>query len=273
VFVEEISQLDETCKFQSSRIIRKLNGEQLKLYEYIDDYLREYCEANDLDCGDVLKIKDKFSRHYIKDLNNFEKYGKYPYELKGNKFTLTRIEYDVILIVSFLLEKHRFEIAYWLASQEFEGNILSVGVGPGVELGIIIEYLGCKVTLIGYDLDVNDYVLERYHGAVKKEYFHPDSKRFDTVLLIEIVEHLSNPHALLKDAISVLDKDGQILLTTAIDIPQFDHLYNFKSKQIVKMLGDRGVTCLEFKVVNHIQNVETVSSKNELVIAARVDEK
>jgi len=273
MFVEKLSNLDETCKFQSTRIMRKIVGDQLKLYRYIDDYLKAYCEFYDLNYAEVLRIRYKFSQRYIKDLGNFEKYGKYPHQLECEQFTLTRIEYDVVLILSFLLEKHRFEIALWLANQQYEGKILMIGIGPGVELGIIKEYLGCSVSLIGFDLDLSGYVLEKYRGIVSQECFYPGDERFDMVLLIEIIEHLMSPVVLLKDALSVLNKNGRILLTTAIDVPQFDHLCNFQPKQIFKMLGGHEMICEEFITCEHKMNASDILSKNELVVARRAAKK
>jgi len=270
VLIEEISRLDEACKFQFSRMKRSLQDEDLKLYEYIDGYLESYCRFNDISIEDVLKIKDKFAQRYINDLKNFEQSGSYPYQIPIDNFVLSRTEYDVVLILSFLLEKHRFKIARWLVSQKFEGNLLAVGIGPGVEFGIIKEFCGNEVSLTGYDLELSDYVLNRYRGEVNKEFFSPGSEYFSMVLLVEILEHLSNPLELLKNAISVLDNNGSILLTTAVDMPQFDHLYNFSSGQIVEMLSDEGMAVEKFETVQHQINIGQIASSNELVVAKKV---
>lgn len=270
MLIEEISRLDETCKFQFSRMRRSLKEEDVKLYKYINGYLESYCRFNDLSIDDVLKIKDKFAQRYINDLKAFEQTGSYPYQIPFDNFELSRTEYDVVLILSFLLEKHRFKIARWLVNQKFEGELLAVGIGPGVEFGIIKEFCGNEVSLTGYDMELSDYVLNRYTGEVKKQFFSPGSECFSMVLLVEILEHLENPLELLRNTISVLDNNGSMLLTTAVDMPQFDHLYNFSAGQIVDMLGNEGMAVENIETVHHQLNIGHIASSNELILAKKV---
>ncbi len=269
MLVEQLGLVDTACKFQSTRILRRLDDRQLQLYKYIDTYMGEYCDANNLSIEAVLAAKEKFTKRYLNDLAHFSESGHYPVQPVCTTFTLTRIEYDIVLILSFLLERHRFAIADWLAQQHYSGSILSVGIGPGVELGIITEYLGNKVSLLGFDLDVSPYVMSRYDDMIKKEHFSPGSECFDFILLIEILEHLVDPTELLNNTISVLKQGGRMLLTTAIDMPQFDHVYNFTPEEIKEMLAQRNMTCTELITITHQMNTHSVTSKNELVVAQR----
>ena len=60
----------------------------------------------------------------------------------------------------------------WLALKTFSDKaILAEGVGPGVQIGVILDFLGCSCVIEGYDLDFSDYVSNRYGDKIRKELF------------------------------------------------------------------------------------------------------
>jgi 2-polyprenyl-3-methyl-5-hydroxy-6-metoxy-1,4-benzoquinol methylase len=275
MFIDEIAKIDGACDFQQSRLRRSLSEGETQLYEYIDQYLYDYCKFCRFSPIDVIQARGKFVSSYQQDLLGYEKYRKYPYQLEiPQTIKLTRVEYDVILILSFLIEKHRFRIASWLSGRAFEKSVLCVGVGPGVELGILKEFHGsATLQVLGFDLEVSEFVANRYGASVHQGHFSPDRKRYDAILLIEILEHLPNPESLIRSASQALKPGGQIVLTTAIDIPQFDHLYNFAPEEIIGLLSKSGLAVEELLKVEHVLNIRTVSSANELVVARKPNDK
>ena len=50
-----------------------------------------------------------------------------------------RLEYDIILLLSYLIEKHRFEIIKSILARGY-GKILFIGSGPSLELAIVKHY-------------------------------------------------------------------------------------------------------------------------------------
>lgn len=270
MFIEEIARLDASCDFQQSRLRRSLTESELALYDYIDRYLRDYCKFCQLSAADVLAARERFTSRYQKDLLNYEAHGKYPYQLGIPPLGITRAEYDLVLILSFLIEKHRFRIASWLSGKIPGEDVLCVGVGPGVELGIIAEFQPSGARrILGYDVDVSEFVARRYASSVRRGYFSPDGMEYDDILLIEILEHLADPEDLLRSASRALKPHGRMILTTAIDIPQFDHLYNFVPGEIVSLLSRSDLDVEELIAVEHVLNIRKVSSANELVIARK----
>src|SRR5699024_3386826 len=80
-----------------------------------------------------------------------------------------------------------------------------------------------------YDLSINKFLFEHFSKVTFNiELYHGQKKdHYDAIYLIELLEHLQEPFSLLKICRDSLSKRGKIFLTTATDIPQFDHLYNF----------------------------------------------
>jgi 2-polyprenyl-3-methyl-5-hydroxy-6-metoxy-1,4-benzoquinol methylase len=269
MFIEKLAQIDSACDFQQGRLRRFLSEKDQALYRYIDGYLNDYCRFYGLTPNDVQQVREGFVRQYQLDLANFAESRKYPQQLQNQIWTGGRVEYDVILIVSFLLEKHRFRMASWLAGHLHEKNILCIGIGPGVELGIVSEFLvGNGRKVFGYDVTVSDFVRSRYGDSVRQEYFHSGVRRYEAILLIEILEHLADPESLISLTAKSLSVNGRLFLTTAIDIPQFDHLYNFVPGEIVGMLANNGLQVDSLVEVGHVLNISSVRPANELVLAS-----
>jgi hypothetical protein len=269
MFIEKLAQIDSACDFQQGRLRRFLSEKEQTLYRYIDGYLDDYCQFYGLTPIDVKQVRVGFARQYQLDLANFVDSRKYPLQLQDQIWTGGRVEYDVVLILSFLLEKHRFRMASWLAGQLHEKDILCIGIGPGVELGIVSEFLaGNSRKVVGYDVTVSDFVRSRYGDSVRQEYYHAAEKRYEAIILIEILEHLVEPESLISLAAKSLSANGRMFLTTAIDIPQFDHLYNFAPGEIVGMLAKNDLQVASLVEVGHVLNISSVRPANELVIAS-----
>ena len=273
MFIDNLIKQDKLLEFQCSRIRSNISDFDNKLYEYIDNFLFEYCEFNKIDEELILKSRSKFIQEYTKDLKVFSKTGLYPFELKKSKIQLSRIEYDLVLILSFLSEIYRFKIASWLASQKYKGNFLIIGCGPGVELGIIKEFCGLNnADFTIHDTEPSSFVQKKFGLKIQKEYFKKSlypKDRFENVILIEILEHLCEPLKFIEDIQYVLKKDSCIYLTTANDIPQFDHLYNFKIGEIKKILGNLSFDIKTYEIVKHSYLFSDVNASNELITAKR----
>ncbi len=273
MFIDKLIKQDKLLEFQCSRVLSNLSDFENKLYEYIDNYLLEYCEFHNLDEDLILKSRSKFILEYTNDLKNFTETGLYPFELKKSKFYLSRIEYDLVLILSFLSELYRFKIASWLASQKYKGNFLIIGCGPGVELGIIKEFCGLNnADFMIHDTEPSFFVQKKFGLKIKAEYFNKllyPKERFENIILIEILEHLYEPFKFLEDIQCVLKKDNFIYLTTANNIPQFDHLYNFKIGEIKKSLKNLSFDIKTYEIVKHLYLFSEVDASNELIMATK----
>lgn len=225
------------------RSLKRSKSFEENLFNRILNYVERYLCASAKVGQDAVQIYLDFIEEYRKDMLAFSETDKYPLELDVERKAWDRFPYDVVLLFSCLLAEHRFRIMQLLSEKVVNTErALMIGCGPGLE----IDLLKSKHTYFdAYDLSLNPYVVEQ-HKEVNfyEEYFHRNSaeSRYQSIYLIELLEHLSGPYGLLEDCHGVLENGGRMYLTTATNIPQFDHLYNFPADHIefetkVKQMG------------------------------------
>jgi len=196
------------------------------LYQDITQYFQSYCENNNISTATVDEIYTKYITAYNKHCKQFIKTGKYPLENGVNDFELSREEYDVVLLISVLFAPHRFRIMELLSQQNQSGRALFIGLGPGLELFLTQQR---HSEIDAYDVSINEKLPSQFPRAAFYSTYYTGQNQayYDCIYLIEILEHLSDPFELLHICAQSLRAGGRIMLTTATDIPQFDHLYNF----------------------------------------------
>jgi len=194
----------------------------------LTDYFFSYLDFYGLSDEKASEIHMSFLAEYHNHLIEFSKTLNYPYQ--NNIFLeKERLAYDIPLLCSSFLSYHRyliFETLYSRINIEQGQKVLVIGVGPGIELAFLNPKLA---DIFAYDKDISSFIIKKFPSVVfNSKLFRYDSNHsFDKIILIELLEHLENPHQLLLDAIKSLTKNGRIHFTTAVNIPQFDHLYNF----------------------------------------------
>ncbi|MFA5041524.1 MAG: bifunctional 2-polyprenyl-6-hydroxyphenol methylase/3-demethylubiquinol 3-O-methyltransferase UbiG, partial [Bdellovibrionales bacterium] len=108
------------------------------------------------------------------------------------------------------------------AAKPFTGlSVLDIGCGGGL-LSEPLANLGAKVT--GLDASEKAINVAREHAAKKKlkisyiegsaEEFSLESKTFDVILMMEILEHAADIGSLMRSAASLLKPDGIIVIST-----------------------------------------------------------
>lgn len=216
----------------------------------------------------------KFMKSYKKDMNAFSKTGKYPLEINPERQAPSRFEYDIILLYSCLFAAHRFRIMQLIENScQKAVNGLIIGCGPGLEL----ELVKTKVdNLYAYDLSIDPFLFAKHPDVhFKEEYFDGKNNQieYETIHLIELLEHLSNPYTLLEQCKSVLSPTGKIYLTTATNIPQFDHLYKFESshEDFEKVVLGLGFTIDFMEDIPHQSLTLDIEAKNRFYILKKVN--
>jgi hypothetical protein len=200
-----------------------------KVFEILTNYFVSYITYFNLSDEQIIYIQMKFLNEYNLHLREFEKTRTYPYQNRINP-PKDRLDYDISLLCSTFLSYHRyciFETLYNKMNVGHNQNILVVGIGPGIELAVLEDI---SDNIYAYDSDIGSFITNTFtkvHFSEKQFCYEPD-KLYDKILLIELLEHLENPLHLLTDAMMSLRPDGCIHFTTAVNVPQFDHLYNFE---------------------------------------------
>jgi len=256
-----------TNMLESSRLFEVQHTKLLENND-IDDKVLDLLTSYFVSYIDYFKLTDEFvaDKHmeflneYKIHLREFEKTGKYPYDEKLNS-TKERVDYDIPLLCSTFLSYHRyriFETLYNKINVNNNESVLVVGVGPGIELAILKDK---SKNIFAYDTDIGDFIKTTFPDVhfFEKYFSYEPGKSYDRIMLIELLEHLEDPEFLLTEAMKSLSPDGRIHFTTAVNIPQFDHLYNFElnDKGLEKCIADNGFE-IEYKLDlphNYLVNV------------------
>lgn len=245
--IKSIIEYDRKLGLEHRQLRQKLTHKDEKVIELADNYLDAYCEFYKITVENVVAAIRKFSARYLEDIVQFQQRGNYPSAGAGHEFRLSRQEYDLFLISSIFFTPHRFEIFKQLHKLAFPfGNCLSIGVGSGIEL----EFVQPHVTqCTAYDLEISEFTKLKYPDVrFRESLFVGQEKNFSTIFLIELIEHLNHPYQLIAQLFSALAPNGKLILTTAKNIPQFDHVYNFQSDE----LFEQRVQEIGFQIVQKI---------------------
>lgn len=197
-----------------------------KLYSYIELYLKKYTSLNNISEENAIDVYSNFVSVFNKHCKLFDTSGKYPKESGAVQFSMSREEYDIVLLLSVLFTPHRFKIMQLVNEKNSAGKALFIGLGPGLELSITRENFK---EIHAYDLSVNNFLFSAFPDIKLNTELYTGQKEdyFDVIYLIELLEHLEDPFLLLRVCHKSIIKGGKVFITTATDIPQFDHLYNF----------------------------------------------
>jgi SAM-dependent methyltransferase len=180
----------------------------------------------------------------------FDRTGRYPASCYADVESIDLEQYNLALLLSFVVTIHRFEILQHLvdfldAPCPGPHRFLSVGYGTGYELKLALEQLsGWEMDAFERSHEVAAYAedLLRYfecrtdclhlqefpleHGDVG-----PYEGRYGKVVLCEILEHLERPEEALSNTRLVLHPEGRAFLTMAVNIAQEDHIFLYRSPE------------------------------------------
>lgn len=122
-------------------------------------------------------------------------------------------------------------LSSWLRKKRFEavrpylhGKILDVGCGVGA-----LSELVPPDSYFGVDIDEESLQIARKkYTRYRFEKDYPENLQFDTIVLIAIIEHIKTKHDFLKHLLSMLTKNGRIVITTPH--PSTEIVYSLGSK-------------------------------------------
>ncbi|WP_455757118.1 class I SAM-dependent methyltransferase [Sulfurimonas sp.] len=193
------------------------------ILSYIDNYII-YKNLNETS---VKKYYENFVRQYSQDIKFYFEYSTYPAVKNGITYDISRMEYDVFLLFSTVLTQHRYKIMCEIYENLHPSrNALVIGLGIGIEL----ELMQGKYQYIdAYDIKIDSFCQLQHPNVnfFEKEFIKNNETDYDDIYIIELLEHIEQPYLLLENVLSSLKPNGRLIITLAINIPQFDHLYNF----------------------------------------------
>lgn len=161
---------------------------------------------------------------------------------------------------SFLWTNHYRVLNFFEKNKEYlKGpRYLEIGVGFGIyldrvsEYAEIQEYVACDVSPTSLEkcrnfIDFRNKKLNIKYvcGDIMQESF--DTK-FSSIVMGEVLEHVERPSELLGKCYTLLEDNGCLYITTAINAPTVDHIFLFENEEAVfKMIQESG-----FEVINYI---------------------
>lgn len=225
----------------------------------IDAFLDSYARFYNLSVSDIITIYNTFTNEYSKDIREYLKTGKYPFQ-SGVVRDLKRVDYDIVLILSVVLSLHRHRIFnnLILSSKDISCDIVLIGVGSGLE----IEFLNKEKNKISaYDISISEHVKTKFADIdMIENYFTGTERNLSRIYAIELVEHLSHPLDFIKMVYGSMMPGGRFFFTTATNVPQIDHLSNFPDMaQFESELRRIGLAITQNSLIMH----ESIDSKLE----------
>ncbi len=114
----------------------------------------------------------------------------------------------------------------WLLKQiskYLKGDILEVGAGMGNFTSKLSKF--GNVTAIDYD---PEYKNANFGDIEKGRYFFNNKKKFDTIVCMNVLEHIKNDKLALKNMLELLNLKGRLVLL----VPAFEFAYSDLDKNL-----------------------------------------
>ena len=113
----------------------------------------------------------------------------------------------------------------------------------------------CAIDISATSVNITrEFTKYSLRGQAKKNYmvlqkdffdFTSDDK-FDAIIMGEVLEHVENPTMFLEKIHDIAKDDAFIYITTAINAPQPDHIYHFKTiEDVLKMFADSNMEVVD----------------------------
>ena len=237
-----------------------------KFYEKYDRYLKSIGKDFSFSVDCYMKM--------VADINfemvHFYRTGKYSSSdfIEVNKRVYNNPEimdyYMHGLILSQFLWKQHYETYNFFHSyiKKFSKSIkgyLEIGAGHGLYLSKFIEYSDPDQLNDCTVIDVSQTSINFSKNFVKNDkinficndiFNYKSKKKFDLIVMGEVLEHVENPLKLLKELKKHLKKTGYLFITTPTNAPTIDHIYLFNNiYEIREMIENAGFNIIKENVV------------------------
>jgi 2-polyprenyl-3-methyl-5-hydroxy-6-metoxy-1,4-benzoquinol methylase len=190
-------------------------------------YINKYIKYKQITSQEFKLNYENFLRQYSKDSKKYIESNIYPAIKNGITYTISREEYDVFLLLSTILTQHRYNIMCEIYSHKIKNNsALIIGSGVGIELELIKE---TYKEIDAYDITIDKFCNKNHTNInfYEKEFIGESEKLYNDIYIVELLEHVSTPYDLINKAKKTMKINGRIIITLAVNIPQFDHIVNF----------------------------------------------
>ena len=141
-----------------------------------------------------------------------------------------------------------------MLASERQDRVLEIGVGLGTNL----RYLRCREK-VGFDIgDYGRESCEAYGIEFCTDMADLGDRKFSTVILHHVIEHVPNPLATIETARGFLEPDGRILIFVPNDAPRLErryrkddpnhHLYSWSALTLGNLVESAGLRIEEIRI-------------------------
>ena len=156
-----------------------------------------------------------------------------------------------------------------------QGKLLDIGCSIGTFLDIARkkgwDTFGIDLSKASIDYCTKELKLNVKQGKLEDIKFPSNS--FDVVIMSDLLEHVPNPIATLKEANRILKKEGLLFITTPdigsitaklmrtrwVHLKPREHIYYFTPKTIERILSKTGFKLIECKSLSRVRNLKTIT--------------
>jgi SAM-dependent methyltransferase len=227
-----------------------------------------------LKLSDVADFYNNFCFETIKEQIFLKKNKTYRaiYE-KNNNLALyssekKMIEYMIALMLTQIFWKSHVKIIHWYKNnvKNFRiKNFLEIGAGHGLLAKILLSKEVVKEADIcdisGLSIKFSKYtlrkeIIKKNINFIRKDFFSLKiKKKYDFIIMGEVIEHVVNPNKFLKKTKLLLRKNGKVFISTCANCAQKDHLYHFKKISEIRSLLKKNSFRIESELVSPSEDI------------------
>jgi len=162
------------------------------------------------------------------------------------------------------LQRNKFKkIISWLSQVIKKGKLLEVGAGFGLFASLISKNRQYQVEVVEPELNLfflRNTKIKKHQASFESFLKKNKNRKFDAVIILDVLEHLNNPLKTLIDTKKILNENGHLF----IQCPNYkslmakicrnwswwmveDHKYHFSPKSLKKLLEKSGYKTISVK--------------------------
>lgn len=233
-----------------SRLLAFYDNSEQEFHRALDGYVRF--------CFDHIQSQSYLMRHGRYKMSGFEEANRLVY---SNKEVMEGFYLDGIYLSLIFWPNHYAMYDFFVREIASQANVFKaaceIGVGHGAFLGTL---LSCDPYIHTTAIDISNYSLKYARKmialmapqAIMPRFMQCDireglpdipSETFDIVIMGELIEHVESPDRVLSETRRVLGENGKLMMSTAINAGETDHIFLFESIHEVRdMISSVGLT-------------------------------
>ena len=230
----------------------------------------------------------KMCRDFLHAQIRFKQTGVYPVAKAGHAKTDVYDNPDVMryymlgLLLSYMFWPNHYALFQFfkksLSSMDLvDKNYLEIGGGHGLFVSEVVSRSALKSATV---VDISSTSIQtakdllRAHEVEdnKVNFIHSDfmelerdDKRYDLIVMGEVLEHVDDGESFMKKAASLLTADGRVFMTTAANSPALDHVLHFHNEEEIRDLMDRSGFQIIDEIIHAAEDVPQSKWQEELV--------